>query len=292
MSEYFEILAEPALRDPLLLIGLEGWIDAGAAAGQAMAQIADETGATTIARFSSDAFIDYRARRPTMQLRDGVMDDLIWPTIELRAGRDNDGNDVLLLVGAEPDGQWQLFLGIVEGFAHKFEVRAVAGIGAYPFNVPHTRPSLVAGSASSAALVERAGLLRNSVDVPAGIGAAIEHRLAGMGIDAFGLWVQVPHYASAGAYPAASVALIDTLRQLTHLAVDATPLREAATAHRLRLDELVSQSAEHLGMVRQLEEAFDAMMKPSEAMVRPGEPLPSGEELAAELERFLRDQGR
>jgi proteasome assembly chaperone (PAC2) family protein len=292
VSEPYEVLGQPSLHEPVLLIALDGWIDAGSAAAQAMGVFVDELNATPIVRFDADSFIDYRARRPTMQLRDGVMAGLTWPSTELHAGRDSDGNDVLLLTGSEPDSQWHRFVDLVETLAKGYGVRLAVGMGAYPFGAPHTRPSLIAGSASSSELAETAGLVRSTVDAPAGMAAVLEHRLAESSIPTLGLWVQVPHYAAAMAYPGAAVALVDTIRQLTGISVEAQPLRDAAVAHRQRLDELVAQSTEHLGLVHQLEEAFDAMLRPSDSMVRPGEPLPSGDELAAELERFLRDQGR
>ena len=292
MSEPFQLLNQPSLHQPVLLISLDGWIDAGSAAAQAMAAFVEELNATPIIRFDADAFIDYRARRPTMQLRDGVMANLAWPSIELQAGRDMNGNDVLLLTGSEPDSQWLRFVDLVDEFAKGFGVRMAIGLGAYPFGAPHTRPSLIAGSASTPELADSAGLVRSTVDAPAGIAAALEHRLAQHNVPTVGLWVQVPHYASAMAYPGAAVSLVDTIHQLSGVTVEAQSLRDAAVAHRARLDELVSQSAEHLGMVHQLEEAFDAMLRSSDSIVRPGESLPSGDELAAELERFLRDQGR
>src|SRR4051794_3726452 len=176
MSEPYELLHQPSLHQPVLLIALDGWIDAGSAAAQAMAAFVEELNATPIIRFDADVFIDYRARRPTMQLRDGVMAGLTWPKIELQAGRDVNGNDVLVLTGSEPDAQWHRFVDLMEGFTMGFGVRMAISMGASPFGVPHTRPSLIAGSASTAELADTAGLVRSTVDAPAGIGAVLEHR--------------------------------------------------------------------------------------------------------------------
>ena len=292
MNQPFELQAAPELHAPVLVVALEGWIDAGSGAANAMAAMVSEFETAPLATFAQDLFIDYRARRPTMQIRDGVSTGLIWPSIELLSAKDSAGQDLVLLTGVEPDSNWRLFLEAVGQLSKDLEVRMEVSFGAYPSASPHTRPPLVSVNASTTELAECSGLIRNSVDVPAGVAAAIADMFAANGLPAMGLWAQVPHYAAGMPYPGASVALLDTLRQVAGIQFEATELREAAASHRLKLDELVSQSTEHQTMVQQLEEAHDAMLRASDGIVGPGEALPSGEELAAELERFLRDQGR
>jgi proteasome assembly chaperone (PAC2) family protein len=278
-----------AFQSPVLVTALAGWIDAGAAAGAAMAVLEAELGATPFVTFDPDTFIDYRARRPVLQLRDGVNTELLWPEIHVlaaRAGR----QDVLLLSGHEPDSAWRLFCEAVATLAGEAGVRMMVGMGAYPFATPHSRPSRLSITASTPELAQSLPYGRNSVDVPAGIEAALERRFADLGVPAVGLWAQVPHYVANFPYPAASVALLSGLAELTGITTEAASLRGEAMTHRRRLDELVANSEDHVALVRQLEAAYDAETGEPGATTAFG-PLPSGDELAAELERFLRDQG-
>ncbi len=285
----------PALASPVLVIALEGWIDAGLGAAAAAQALVADLHPTSIASFDSDRLLDYRARRPVMHLRDGVNTALTWPGIELHAAKDHSGRDVLLLLGHEPDSLWRLFTEQVVALAVEFGTRLVVGLGAYPFAAPHTRRSRLSTTANSADLAERLGYLRNSVDVPAGVEAAIERRCAEIGMPAVGLWAQVPHYAAAMPYPPASIALIDGLGEVAGLSLRVDSLRQAAAEHVARLDELVSQSDEHREMLRQLEAQADAETAESSestslAPINQSDLL-SGDDLAAELERYLREQG-
>ncbi|HWC66506.1 MAG TPA: PAC2 family protein [Acidimicrobiales bacterium] len=287
--EWFE---RPDITDPVLVVMLLGWIDAGGAAAGAMAVLEQELAARPVLRFDADTFIDYRARRPLLQLREGVIERMIWPITELKTGRDAVGHDVLLLTGQEPDSAWELFLDSLLEVSAALGVTKVVGLGAYPFATPHSRPSRLSITCGSRAVAESLPYLRNSVDVPAGIAAAIEARFSEHGIPSFGLWAQVPHYVAAAAYPAATVALLSGLNESVGIVTEAVPVRQEAIAQRSQLDELVSGNAEHVAMLRQLEQMYDSEDAPTRA--GPGlvpSDLPSGDELAAELERFLRDQG-
>jgi hypothetical protein len=285
----------PEYDEPVLVVMLTGWIDASGAAAAAMAafQIACDT--QPILTFDGDTFIDYRARRPTMELRNGVNTRLVWPEIQLQAGRDAKGNDVLALVGPEPDMSWNRFAKLVGDLSSFLDVRAGVGLGAYPFAAPHTRPSRLSTS-SPTEFGASLPYLRNSVDVPAGMGAAIEHALHAHEIPAVGLWAQVPHYLGQMSYPAASVALLDGLAVATGIEVDTTLLRTEATVQRERIDQLVAANREHQTMLEQLETLYDAVGDEADgggAADGPGlggGPIPSADELAAEFERFLRDQ--
>jgi predicted ATP-grasp superfamily ATP-dependent carboligase len=170
-------------------------------------------------------------------------------------------------------------------------VRLLVGMGAFPAPVPHTRPASVVATASTAELANQVGVVTGSLDVPAGIVVALQGRFTEIGIPAIALWARVPHYAAGMPYPEASVALLDAFAKAAGVVVDTTPLRDAADATRARLDELTANSAEHQALVRQLETQFDAEPAPGEGAGASWSNLPSGDELAAEVERFLRDQG-
>jgi len=282
MTELYDFEADPGLLDPPLILGLDGWIDAGMGAGGATATLLDKHSTSLVATFDTDRLLDHRARRPTMLLEDGVISDLRWPRIELRAGSDSKGNGMLLLVGAEPDHLWHAFTESVVDLALELGVRMVVGLGAYPAPVPHTRPVQLSCTASSDELAARIGFLRGSLEVPAGVQAAIEQHAHAVGIPAVGAWAQVPHYTAAMPYPAASLALIEAAAELTGLSLDTGDLAAEAGSTGTRIDELVQGNEEHAAMVHALELQADATPSPAD--------LPSGDELAAELERFLRDQ--
>ena len=280
----FELLARPDLESPVLVMVLDGWIDAGLGAASALSVVLEHGDTEVLARFDADALLDHRARRPTMHLVDGVNTSLSWPSIELRSMTDDAGHEGLLLVGAEPDHSWRAFSKACVDLALEFGVRLVCGLGAYPAPAPHTRPTRVVSTATTAELAQQVGFLPGRVDVPAGVQAAIERQCADIGLPAVGLWAQVPHYAAAMPYPGAGAALLDGLARITDLTFDSTQLHDEAAATRRRLDELVANSDEHTAMVRQLEEQVDAVDEAADMT------LLSGDELAAEVERFLRDQ--
>jgi proteasome assembly chaperone (PAC2) family protein len=261
---------------------LKGWIDAGLGADGAADVLTGELERHTIARFDADALLDWRARRPTMRLLDGINTRLTWEETELSWVRDRDGHDVLLLIGQEPDHAWLAFSDQVVDLALDLGTRLVIGLGAFPAPAPHTRPPLVASSASSPELA--AGLLRSSVDVPSGVQGMIERRAAERGLPAIGLWAQVPHYVASMPYPAASLALIETANRVGGLSLPTADLEERASANRVRLDELIVQNPEHVAMLQQLEAQADDAATSLELSAT------SGDELAAEFERYLRDQ--
>jgi proteasome assembly chaperone (PAC2) family protein len=285
VSDLFELLQRPDLASPAMVVVLDGWIDAGLGAGTALQTITSATPTEIVATFDTDALLDHRARRPTMHLADGIQTGLTWPVIELRAGADPEGKDVLFLVGAEPDHSWRSFSRAVVDLALEFDVRMVAGLGAYPAPVPHTRPTLVVSTTTRPELARQVGAVQGRVDVPAGVQAAIEEQASDQGIPAIGLWAQVPHYASAMPYPAAGLALIETLGEVVDLHFATADLADETASARTRLDSLIAESGEHQQLVRQLEEQVDARTSSDDTR-----PLPSGDELVAELERFLRDQ--
>ena len=286
----YELHDRPSLDQPVLVVVLEGWIDAGFAAGRAMQTLLNELDTYPVASFDADALLDHRARRPVMHLVEGVNTGLSWPGIELRAATDTDGNDLLLLVGAEPDHAWRQFIEAVLELAELFDVRMLVGLGAYPATVPHTRPVTMSVTAATEELAAVSGLLRGTLDVPAGVQAALEYRFGEAGIAAVGLWSQVPHYVSGDLtpYPAAALALVERLARTAGLSLPTGSLAGDAERTRNRIDAAVAANAEHLAMLRTLEQTHDA-----QAQAGPDLPpaIPSADELAAEVERFLRDQG-
>jgi hypothetical protein len=301
VNAWIEWFEEPALTDPVMVVMLQGWIDTSGAAQSAMATIESECRTRTVARFDRDSFIDYRARRPLMEIRDGVNSRLIWPDIELKVATDSAGTEAILLTGHEPDAAWERFARELIDAARKLGVVRMVGLGAYPFGSPHTRPVRLSTTSPDPELAAELPYLRSSVDVPAGVTAVLEHAFHGVAVPALTLWAQVPHYVSAMSYPAASLALVDAVRRQAGLAVEGTSLKTESIVQRQRLDDLVAANEEHATMVKHFEQLYDAQLSSTIESTHPsladGMPiditaLPSADELAAELEEFLRDQGK
>ena len=289
MSELYEIIEAPDLDQPTLVLGLAGWIDAGLAAANAFGTILEDRDLTTVAVFDSDALLDHRSRRPIMHIDEGVNTGLTWPSIELRAGFDEDGNSVLFLVGAEPDHRWRAFSRSIVDLSLHFGVSAVFGLGAYPAAVPHTRPTRLVSTATDAEMARVVGGNTGRIDVPDGVHAAIERACADAGIGATGLWAQIPHYAAGMPYPGGALALVDGLRTIADVAFPLGSLLDDAATSRRRLDELIDGNDEHIAMVHQLEAQYDAEVAADSLPREFAEPT-AGATLMAELEEFLRDQ--
>jgi proteasome assembly chaperone (PAC2) family protein len=282
MTSLYSMVDRPDLESPVLIMVLKGWIDAGLGADGAAEVLRDQLEPRTVARFDADALLDWRARRPTMRLVDGVNTQVSWEETELSWAKDGLGHDLLLLIGNEPDHAWLAFSEQVVDLAADLGTRLVLGLGAYPTPVPHTRAPQLAASASDDSLAQ--GLLRNSVEVPSGVQGMIERRAALRGLPALGLWAQVPHYVSAMPYPAASLALLQGANRATGLDLPLGTLPERADTSRQRIDELIAQNPEHTAMLHQLE--AQAEQQDTDTALQ----ATSGDELAAELERFLREQ--
>ena len=282
MTSLYSMVNQPELDAPVMVMVLKGWIDAGLGADGAADVLIEGLERETIARFDADALLDWRARRPTMRLVEGINTQLTWEETELSWAKDKSGQDVLLLLGNEPDHAWLTFSEQAIDLALDLGARMVVGLGAYPTPVPHTRPPLIAASASSPELAQ--GFVLNSVEVPSGVQGMIERRAHLRGLPALGLWAQVPHYVAAMPYPAASLALLQATNRVAGLDLPLGNLPDLADASRRRIDELIAQNPEHAAMLEQLESQAEQQATSTALSAT------SGDELAAELERFLREQ--
>lgn len=280
--------AMPSLSSPLLVVMLQGWIDASSAAHGAMTRLVSETGATSLITFDADEYLDFRARRPTMELREGINTRLDWPSTELMLGRDINDKEVLLLTGHEPDSKWNQFAAAVGELATQLGVRKMIGLGAYPFATPHTRAVNISCTSPTSDAIAALPYVRSSVDVPAGIEAVLEHVLTGRGIPSVGIWAQVPHYATTMAYPAATVALLSAVCDTGGISIDISESRAEAASQRERLDTLVAANPEHAQLLGQLETAYDVAHQRDDDTAD----IPSGDELAEQFEKYLREQNR
>ena len=288
MPELATVHKWPAVERPVLVVCMEGWIDAGMAAGNALGHLMGSMPTDLVATFDSDELIDFRARRPTLRIVNGVDKELRWAEIRMHAATNRTGRTVMILAGPEPDMKWHRFIAEVVALASRLGVEMVIGLGAFPAPVPHTRPIRLVGTSTDSELATKVGFLPASIDVPSGVQGALEMAFGEAGVPAVGLWARVPHYVSAMPYPAASASLLDGLGRMAELEIDTATLHAAASATNQQIEQLIAGSDEHAALVRQLEAQHDSE-QPVTSAAEFGD-LPSGDELAAELERFLRGE--
>jgi proteasome assembly chaperone (PAC2) family protein len=286
-------------RHPVLVMGLEGWVDAGLSGGNAISALLGGMRTEPIVTFDADQLVDHRSRRPTQRIVNGVLESVTFSEIQLRHGTDASGNDLLLLVGPEPDYKWRAFTDELMSICSEFGVRLAVGLGGFPAPMPHTRPIRVIATATDQAMANDIGFIPGIREVPAGIHAALLKGFERAGVPALSLWAMVPHYVSGMPYPAASVGLLGQLGRLGGLTIDVTELQTAAEVTRTRIDGLIAQNPEHIAMVEGLERQFEAELAGNGPSSDVGghppidmENLPSGDEIAAELQRFLREEGQ
>ncbi len=284
MTDPFNVQSQPDIEDSLLIVGLDGWVDAGNSTSIALKALREQIRFSPIAEFKTDELYDLRSRRPTMHLIDSVNSGINWPRLRVGHGHDADGNDLLLLVGPEPDYRWRPFARSVVSLAKRFNVRLVVGLGSYPAPAPHTRQTQIVATATTEELAARVGRVMGNLDIPAGATAAIELACKSAGLAATGLWAQIPHYAAGFPYPAGSAALLLALGRVGEVTINADMFDEDIAATRTRLDGLVADSDEATELVKRLENMADRVGADGQG------DLPSGDELAAEIQRFLREQ--
>jgi hypothetical protein len=283
------------LHRPVLVMGLDGWVDAGLSGSNAMAALLGGMRTETMFTFDSDQLVDQRSRRPTQRIVNGVLESVTFAEIQMRHGTDAAGNDVLLLVGPEPDYQWRAFTKELTALCAGLGVRLAVGLGGFPAPMPHTRPTRIIATAIDQVMANDIGFIPGVREVPAGIHANLLKGFEDEGVAAVSLWAMVPHYVSGMPYPDASVGLLGHLARLGGLTVDVTELEAAAAVTRTRVDGLIAQNPEHVAMVEQLERQADEEAAGTNAGDHPPldvDNLPSGDEIAAELQRFLREEGQ
>ncbi len=272
--------ADLQLESPVMLICLDGWVDAGRVLERTLRAVLDAP-SLLLASFDADELVNYRSRRPIMHVDSGINTGLDWPTIEILACNDLDGRDVLVLAGVEPDRQWRAFADAVVALAKEFGVRMALTLGAYPAATPHTRDIALSAVGTTPKLVEKVGFLEGKLDVPAGVQAALERACANAGIPSVGIWAPVPHYAATESFPAAVAALLNGVEQVAGRRFLTPDIAVEADAVNARLDSLLDSDEERARMVGNLESHADHV-----ARTHPSE-IPTGDQLADELRQFL-----
>lgn len=290
---YERVASAPPVPSGLpLVIALTGFTDAGGAIGRMIELFRDDLEPTPVVSFSADVLLDYRARRPTITFDEDHLVDYRPPRLELSLVHDAVGQPFVLLSGFEPDFAWDAFTETVVGLAEGLEVAHVTWVHAIPMPVPHTRPLGTTVSGTRTDLTQAHSVWKPHTQVPATVGHLLEHRFAVAGAAVSGFVLLVPHYLAETEYPAAALAGLDSLSVATGLVFDADAVREENREYLTRVEDQVSGSDELTSMVRTLEERYDSYMAGStlgQPIIHAGD-LPSADELAAELERFLADR--
>lgn len=281
--------APPVPRGLPLVIALTGFTDAGSAVSQLIEYFRDELSPSPLAVFDNDVLLDYRARRPIVAFEKDHLTDYRPQRLELSFAHDALGQPFLLLAGYEPDFAWDAFAAAVLDFTDAYGVSTVTWVHAIPMPVPHTRPIGTTVSGTRSELTEAHSVWQPHTQVPATAGHLLEYRLAAAGARVAGFVLLVPHYLGDTEYPAAALAGLDSLTVATGLVFAGDDLREENREYLEKVTEQIEGSDELARMVQGLEERYDAYMAGSTLatpMIHTGD-LPSADELAAELERFL-----
>jgi predicted ATP-grasp superfamily ATP-dependent carboligase len=272
---------------------LTGFIDAGAAGRLAREHLLDSLDSRVVAQFDLDQLYDYRSRRPLMHFAADHWESYDEPELELHALRDDDNTSFLLLTGPEPDLQWERFIAAVTWIAREFDVRLTVGIHAIPMSVPHTRPTGVTAHGTRPALIAGYEPWIANVQVPASITNLLEYRLGQQGQDAIGFAAHVPHYLADSEYPPAAELLLGSVSRATGLLLPVDELRKAGERVRAEVERQLTDNQQARAVVRALEEQYDAFMRGRGGnLLTEPTPLPTAEELGAELERFLAEHHR
>jgi hypothetical protein len=294
--ELYELTDDlPDLGQPVLIQALTGFVDAGSASRLAREQLFSSLESRPIATFDLDQLFDYRSRRPVMTFVEDHWESYDTPKLELHLLRDDDDTPFLLLTGPEPDLQWERFVAAVAGLSARLDVRLTVGLNSIPMAVPHTRPTGVTAHATRRELIAGHEPWLQRVQVPGSVGHLLEYRLGEMGRDAVGFAAHVPHYVAQTEYPAAAEVLLASVSRSTGLLLPSDGLRSAAEVVRVEIDRQVAQSEDAAALVQALEEQYDAFARGrggKNLLAPESGSLPTAEELAAELERFLAEQSR
>ncbi len=279
------MLGRPELERPVLVAAFRGWNDGGQGATLAAGYLARLWEAEKFADIDPEGFVDFQATRPHVSLDEGLTRRIEWPENAFYHARPpGAGRNVVLLMGVEPNLRWRTFSGLVIDLARDLGVELVVTLGSLLADVPHTRAAPVTGAASDPKLVADLGLQHSRYEGPTGIVGVLQDACRHAGLPAASLWAAVPHYVSLAPSPRAARALCDRLGALLDIPIDTTELAEAEETYAAQVTEAVSSDAETAAYVEELERRTD------ELDLEEHEDLPSGDSLAAELTRFLRER--
>jgi predicted ATP-grasp superfamily ATP-dependent carboligase len=285
MPDELRIDSQPALERPVLIAAFRGWNDGGQGASLAGAYLARAWSAIEFASIDPENFYDFQATRPMVSLVEGYTRRIEWPeNTFMYAPLPGGGRDAIIMLGVEPNLRWRSFCDYVTHLAQEFKVELVVTLGSLLADVPHTRPAPVTGSATDPELIQRLGLQASRYEGPTGVVGVLHDACGRAGISSASLWAAVPHYVSLTPSPRAAKALVDRLGTLLGADVDTAELDEAADAYAQQVSEAVSADEETSAYVQDLERRVDELAEEAD--------IPSGDAIAAELTRYLRQRDK
>ncbi len=275
----------PALRSPVLVASFSGWNDAANAASTALGAIAASLETELVARIDPEEFFDFQANRPTIEISDGQMQGVEWPdNLIVAATAAEAERDLLLISGTEPSTRWRTFCGAVLDVAERCGVESVVTFGSLIADVAHTRPVPITGLATDEEMIEQLGFEDVSYEGPTGVLGVFHESCRERGLSAASLWAAVPHYAAAVPNPKAGLALLRRLEGMIGIAVEAAELEDAAGSFEKQVSQAVAANPEIKEMVERLEEQQDEVAGFTQ------QDVPSGDAIAQDFQRFLRQQ--
>jgi predicted ATP-grasp superfamily ATP-dependent carboligase len=274
------------LRAPALVCAFQGWNDAGDAASSAVSFLATSLKASRFARVESEEFFDFQANRPCIRFAEPGRREIVWPGVEVfEALAPKAPRDLVLVQGVEPSMRWRAFCGQLIDLAEALGVQLVVSLGALLGDIPHTRPVVLTGHASDPALVARLEMQGSSYEGPTGIVGVLHTACIEAGLPSASLWASVPHYVAAASNPKAALALVRRVERLVGVSVDVSQLESAAADYERQVGLAVQSDPDIQAFVERLEQAAE-----SEQEALPTD-VPSGDVLAREFQRFLRQRG-
>src|SRR5436305_11716365 len=283
MAEELRIEQRPGPERPVLIAAFRGWNDGAQGASLAGGYLAKIWNAQQFASIDPETFYDFQATRPMVSLVDGITRRIDWPENDFYSATPEClDRGAMLLLGVEPSLRWKYFTRLVVDLAREHEVELVVTLVALLADVPHTRPSPVTGTATDPELVERLGLQASRYEGPTGIVGVLHDACRAADLASVSLWAAVPHYVSLAPSPRAALALCQRLGDLLGTTIDVDELEEASSRYSEQVSEAVASDEETAAYVEELEQRAE--------MLEDDEELPSGDTIAAELTRFLRER--
>ncbi|MDP9425415.1 MAG: PAC2 family protein [Actinomycetota bacterium] len=288
-TRYVELERRPELNRPVLIAGFTGWNDAAEAASLAVDTLREKWGAERVGAFVGEEFFDYQSVRPQITLVEGVTRVIEWPENVLYATsggvRALGGRDAILISGPEPNFRWKSFCQVFVDLGREFDASLVVTLGALLADVPHSRPVSVSANAQDPSLVENLKLSASRYEGPTGVTGILHRYVAESGLPAVSFWASVPHYLPSVPSAPAALELLQNLQHLVGGPLDTSHLERTSEDYQRQVAAAVSQDSDLTSYVQMLEERYDAQAD--------GDPedLPSGDDLASELEEFLREKG-
>lgn len=270
----------PELEKPILICAFRGWTDGGQSAGSALEYLRDLWKAEKFGSIDPEDFYDFQINRPIVHLVDGTNRQIDWPVNDLYFARP-EGRDVVLLLGTEPNLKWRTFSSAVVDGARAMGVEQFISLGAFLADIPHSRVPPVTGVSRDRSLTERLGLFPAQYEGPTGIISVLYSAMTDAGFDTVSLWAAVPHYLGIGPNPRGARVLLTKLESVTDLVIDTSMIEQSERNWEERVNEIIASDPDLAEHVKRLEEAY-----PTDADIRP---MPTGDDLARELEEFLKD---